>query len=159
MPNLLKMALFFAMRSCEYLVSKYPEESKRTKIIRLKNVVFKKDTRIIPHSAPLEVLESADLVIITFEFQKFQKNDMINLRLYTKTNNKTKNSTYVQDYGLPSLPSQSDSEVKRVRDIPGSSDESKVCSLLAEDGKVTDINSAQVMPRLRAIAIFPGPDA
>ena len=42
--------------------------------------------------------------------------------------------------------------VKRVRDIPGSSDESQVCSLLAEDGKVTDINSAQVLPRLRAIA-------
>jgi len=81
-PNLLKMALFFAMRSCEYLVSKYPEESKRTKIIRLKNVVFKKDTRIIPHSAPLEVLESADLVIITFEFQKFQKNDMINYAVH-----------------------------------------------------------------------------
>ena len=41
--------------------------------------------------------------------------------------------------------------VKRVREIPGSTDESKICSFLTEDGKVTFINSAQVLPRLRAI--------
>ena len=41
--------------------------------------------------------------------------------------------------------------VKRVRSIPGSSDESKICSFLTEDGKVIFINSAQVLPRLRAI--------
>ena len=50
--NLSIMALFFAMRSCSYLVTKYPEENKRTKILRLKNMVFKKDNRIIPLSTP-----------------------------------------------------------------------------------------------------------
>ena len=36
-------ALFFAMRSCEYLKTSASESSKRTKIIRLKNIVFKKE--------------------------------------------------------------------------------------------------------------------
>ena len=143
--NLLIMALFFAMRSCEYLVTKYPEGSKRTKIIRLKNIVFKKDNRIIPHSAPLEMLESADLVILTFEFQK---ND---LRNYTVHMFKTTDALLCPVKATART-------VKRVRDIPGSSDDSKICSFLAEDGKVTDINSAQVLLRLRAIARFIGAD-
>ena len=41
--------------------------------------------------------------------------------------------------------------VKSVRAIPGSTDETTICSFLTEDGKVTSINSAQVLPRLRAI--------
>ena len=37
-------ALFFAMRSCEYLKIS-PEETKRTKIIRVGNVVLKKGNK------------------------------------------------------------------------------------------------------------------
>ena len=37
-------AIFFAMRSCEYLKTA-PEESKRTKMIRLRNIVFKKNSK------------------------------------------------------------------------------------------------------------------
>ena len=40
--------------------------------------------------------------------------------------------------------------VKRVIAIPGSDDDSKNCYFLTEDGRITHINSAQVLPRLRA---------
>jgi len=46
--------------------------------------------------------------------------------------------------------------VKRVRTMPGSSDDSKLCSFLSDDGKATDINSIQVLARLRAIVILIG---
>ena len=35
-------AIFFAMRSCEYLQTGKEEQSKRTKIIRIKNIIFKR---------------------------------------------------------------------------------------------------------------------
>ena len=71
---LLLGAIFFAMRSCEYLKTG-PEESKRTKIIRLRNIVFKKGSRILKHSS--KSLGTADLVQIRFEFQKNDKRDII----------------------------------------------------------------------------------
>ena len=36
--HLLILGLFFAMRSCEYLETRYPEESRRTRILRIKNI-------------------------------------------------------------------------------------------------------------------------
>jgi len=141
--NVLIMALFFAMRSCEYLVTKYPEESKRTKILRLKNIVFKKDNRIIPHSSPLALLESADLVIIPFEFQK----------------NELRNHSVHMFRTLDAIlcPVKATARnVKRVRTMPGSSDNLKLCSFLSDDGKATNINSIQVIARLRAIVILIG---
>ncbi len=69
---LIILALFFTMRSCEYLQTKYLEESERTKILRVKNIVFKKAAGgILDHSEPFEVLALAQhMIIITFEFQK-----------------------------------------------------------------------------------------
>jgi hypothetical protein len=58
---------FFACRSCEYL--KVPRrEMKRTKLLRLRNIRFFKDGRLI--STPSENLEFADSVAVTFEMQK-----------------------------------------------------------------------------------------
>ena len=65
-------AIFFAMRSCEYLQTT-AEEKKRTKIVRIGNVLFKKNNRVL-HSA--KNLESADLVRIQFCFQKNDKRDV-----------------------------------------------------------------------------------
>ena len=48
--------------------------------------------------------------------------------------------------------------VKRVIAIPGSNDDSKICMFLTEDGKITHINSAQVLPRLRATVEIMGKD-
>ena len=64
-------ALFFAMHA-SILKTSSSESNKRMKIIRLKNIIFKKDTRIVPHSLS-DVLSTADLVLITFKFQKNAK--------------------------------------------------------------------------------------
>ena len=136
--HLLILALFFAMRSCEYLETRYPEESRRTHILRCKNFKFKKDGLILPHSSSLQVLMSADLVILTFEFQK---NDWRNHTVHMFASGDSLLCPVVTGARI----------VKRVRAIPGSTDETKICNFLTEDGKVTSINSAQVLPRLRAV--------
>ena len=61
-------AIFFAMRSCEYLRTNHSEDSKRTRILRLRNIVFKGKGVLIEHSN--RNLKEADMVAITFEFQK-----------------------------------------------------------------------------------------
>ena len=129
------MALFFAMRSCEYLETRYPEESRRTKVLRCKNFKFKKDGKMLPLSSPLHLLQSADLVIITFEFQK---NDWRNhsVHLFAST-----------DHLLCPVKAAAFS-VNRVLKIPGATLESKTCTVCLPDGKITYINSAQALPKL-----------
>ena len=61
-------AIFFCMRSCEYLETGIKEENRRTKIIRAKNIKFKKKGKSMKLDS--KNLESADMVMITFEFQK-----------------------------------------------------------------------------------------
>lgn len=61
-------AMFFAMRSCEYLRTSFDYESKRTKILCLRNFQFKRRGRLL--SVVNDDLEAAELVMITFEFQK-----------------------------------------------------------------------------------------
>ena len=68
--QLLILAIFFAMRSCKFLQTSHHEESKRTKIIRLKNIIFKKKGRTIHHLANISFLSYAKLVNLTLEFQK-----------------------------------------------------------------------------------------
>ena len=63
--ELIHLAFFFAMRSCEYLEVK---GERRSDPIRLRNLVFRKGNRIVPHDHPL--LANADTVTVTFEFQK-----------------------------------------------------------------------------------------
>ena len=66
-------AIFFAMRSCEYLTSTHNEDSKRTKILRMRNIKFKKNGNFLTNNSPC--LFSSDIVIITFEFQKNNRRD------------------------------------------------------------------------------------
>ena len=63
--ELINLAFFFAMRSCEYLVT---SGERRTHPIRKRNIVFRKRNRIVPHDDPN--LAEADTVTVTFEFQK-----------------------------------------------------------------------------------------
>lgn len=140
---LLILAFFFAMRSCEYLTTSYPEESKRTKILRLKNITFKTQGRILPHSSHLALLAAADLVIVTFEFQKN------NLRDHSVHMFRTSDSLLCPVKAAAHI-------VVRVRSIINSSNDTKICSFLTETGKVVDINSAQVRARLRAIVSMIG---
>ena len=68
--QLLILTIFFAMRSCKFLQTSHHEESKRTKNICLKNIIFKKKGRTIHHLANFSSLSSVELVVLTFEFQK-----------------------------------------------------------------------------------------
>ena len=126
------------MRSCEYLETRYAEESKRTKILRCRNITFKKNGRILDHSLPFEVLASAEIVIILFEFQK---NDWRNHSVHM----------FRTDDGLLCPVVAAAFSVKRVLKIPGSTKDSKVCSFISLDGKISCINSSQALPRLRAV--------
>ena len=61
-------AIFFCMRSCEYLKTPRNEE-KRTKLLRVKNFrFFTKSGEMIPQSS--STLTAADCVCVTFENQK-----------------------------------------------------------------------------------------
>ena len=60
------LAFFFAMRSCEYL--KVSSGDRRTQPLRLRNIVFRKNNRIIPHDDPR--IAAADTVTLTYEYQK-----------------------------------------------------------------------------------------
>jgi hypothetical protein len=63
-------ALFFGCRSCEYLkVDNNELNDRQTKILRLRNIVFRKQG-IIVRSSFVHVLRTADCVSITFEDQK-----------------------------------------------------------------------------------------
>ena len=61
------LAFFYCMRSCEYSKTSN-DESKRTKTLTLGDFRFFKNKRLISHSNP--ILGTADLVDITFKFQK-----------------------------------------------------------------------------------------
>ena len=63
-------ALFFGMRSCEYLKVPGGAETRQTKKIKLGNIVFRLGRRVIPHNSTLHALQQADTVSITFENQK-----------------------------------------------------------------------------------------
>ena len=146
LTHLFVLALFFAMRSCEYMETRYPEESKRTKILRCKNFTFKKDGCRLNHSLPFETLASADLVIILFEFQK---NDWINHSVHMFCNG----DAFLCPVRAAAF------TVKRVMKIPGATADSKICSFSSSDGKISCINSAQALPRLRAVVGLIGPES
>ena len=59
-------ALFFAMRSCEYSTV-LNNETRKTKILRLRNIRFYKNWKEVKNK---NQFHRADLVKITFEFQK-----------------------------------------------------------------------------------------
>ena len=59
------------MRSCKYLITANKEENKRTNILRLRTIQFKKNNINISHHSTN--ITFSDLFIITFEFQKNNK--------------------------------------------------------------------------------------
>ncbi len=67
MGELAGSAHFWAMRSCKY--AKVPKaEQRQTKQLRIRNIAFIKDGKILKHNSPS--LHLADCVLITFERQK-----------------------------------------------------------------------------------------
>ena len=133
-------AIFFAMRSCEYLKTA-AEETKRTKIVRIGNILFKKNNRVLPHSSTQ--LKSADLVRIRFEYQKNDHRDVL---------------IHMFKSGDPELcPVVAwASVVKRVRIIPGSDDNSEVCLFSDTRQRTTLLKAEHVRTRLRAVVDIMG---
>ena len=62
-------ALFFGMRSCEYLHVSASAEDRKTKTVKLENIAFRKKGKTI-HSKLFSELSKATSVSITFEDQK-----------------------------------------------------------------------------------------
>ena len=136
--------LFFAMRSCEYLQTSADESSKRTKILRLKNIQFTSKGRRIPHDSPN--LEESDMVAINFEFQKNDRRD-VQIHLF-RTDDKI--LCPVKAWAAT---------VKRVRSYPNQHDNLTVCTFQEKDGSLTQIVAEHVRIRLRAIVDLIGEEA
>ena len=136
-------AIFFAMRSCEYLQSTHKEDSRRTRILRLRNIQFKKDGKVLAHDSPHIAL--SNLVIITFEFQKNnQRNRTVHM---FKTDDGTLCPVKAWAY-----------TVQRIRTtVPGSTEDTKVCAYV-ENGQVRFIDSTYARAKIRGVVDIIGSD-
>ena len=128
-------AFYFAMRSCEYC--KVPQAQKRrTDILRLRNIVFLRRGRIIPHSSP--ELEYADCVVITFEFQKKdERND-------TVTMHATGHKFMCPVRAWAAI-------IRRIRNYQGSDDNTPV-SAVWKNNRIEHITSKQIVDAINTAA-------
>ncbi len=141
-------AWFFAMRSCEYSKTSSKEESKRTKILRLRNIRFFRNGRILPHSSPH--LHLADYVDITFEYQKNdERNESVGMY---RSNTKRYHAVSVWA-----------AIVNRIRGYEGATDDWKVNMYQYRDEKGNikniEITSNRIRTKLRVAARLIGKDA
>ena len=134
--HLLIGAIFFAMRSCEYLRTSSRDGEKRTKIIRLGNIMFKKQGRILPNSS--NELHTSDLVRIRFEYQKNDRRDVCIHMFGT------------DDVILNPVAAWA-ATVYRVRTIPEANEHTEVCMFQSAEGVKTQISSEHVRTKLRSI--------
>jgi hypothetical protein len=141
--TLLIGAIFFAMRSCEYLATNTPERERRTRILRLRNIIFKKQGITVPHSS--HQLELADIVMIVFEFQKNDKRD-VQIHMF-KTSDDVLNPVIAWA-----------KTVKRVWSYPNATADLKVCHFLDQNGKLCMIKANDVRDWLRATVSLIGED-
>ena len=134
-------ALFFAMRSCEYLRTSSKENIKRTKILRLKNIRFKKNGVVLDQDS--KQLKCADIVIITFEFQKN------NIR------NRTVHMFSTGDKLLCPVVAWATTVQRILNTIPKASGDTKISSYFAND-IVRETDSGIIRARLRAVVAVIG---
>ena len=130
-------AIFFAMRSCEYLRTSTSEDNKRTKILRTRNFRFKKNGKILPNSS--HEIESADMVVITFEYQKNHKRNQ-SVHMY-KTDDNILNPVLAWGKTVTRILST----------IPDASNDTTICSFMDEHDKTIEFDAHHVRPKLRAI--------
>lgn len=121
------------MRSCEY--SKVPASAdRRTKLLALRNIRFFRNRRELHHSDPN--LHLSDSVPITFEFQKNDKRDA------TITMHRTGDAVMCPVIAWASI-------VRRIRLLPGTTDDSPVCTYLRADGTLGLVSSRHLLKRIR----------
>ena len=133
-------AIFFAMRSCEYLRTA-AEDTKRTRIVTIGNIIFKTGSTITPHDH--DKLHLSDLVRIRFTYQKNDRRDVC-IHMF-KSGDKV--LCPVRAWAMT---------VKRVRNIPGTDDTSPVCLFQDSSGNITHISAEYVRLRLRAVVDIMG---
>ena len=132
-------AFFFACRSCEYL--KVPQAQKRrTDILRLRNLRFFKDGRLMKQNDPF--LEYADCVSITFDWQKKDE------RMDTVTQMFSNDMTLCPVRQWAAL-------VRRALRYPGVNSETPVSAIWRND-RIEHITSAEMTKALRAAVVSIG---
>ena len=134
LSNLCIGAIFFAMRSCEYLISTHNEDSKRTKILRLRNIQFKKNGTLLTHDSHDTHL--SDLVLITFEFQK------------NNCRNKTVHMFKTDDDILCPVKSWAYTITHILRTVPQANEDTKICAYV-DMGQTRCIDSAYARDNIR----------
>ena len=130
-------AIFFAMRSCEYLVTTSKENDKRTNILRLRNFQFKKEDRIIPHGSPSMAV--SDLVAITFEFQKNHKR------------NKTIHMFKTNDNLLCPVKAWAYTITRIITTVSGANQDTKVCTYADQGQHISYLDSVYTRAKIRGI--------
>ena len=136
-------AIFFAMRSCEYLETSNKEESRRTKILRVRNIQFVKNNKKVKYEDPK--LELSNIVMITFEFQKNDQRD-VQIHMF-KTNDPILNP--VKAWART---------VQRVMNYPNGTIDSKVCTFWTDEQGYSFIQADHARTRLRSIVNIIGED-
>ncbi len=120
------VAIFFAMQSCEYLKVTQAEKQ-QTNILRLRNLQFFRDRKLIEHNNPH--LKFSDCVSITFKMQKKdEKNDtttqkasgtvnMCQVRMAASIICRIRSYSWLYDFSMYCCPSTYKSVVRRIYHI------------------------------------------
>ena len=137
-------AIFFAMRSCEYLQSNHKEDSKPTRILRLRNIIFKRDGNTVNHDSPW--INYSELVIITFEFQKNTKR------------NKTVHMFKTNDVLLCPVKAWATTVNRIWNTVPGADGDTRVCAY-NDHGQASFIDSSYARAKLRGTVELIGEEA
>ena len=127
-------ALFFGMRSCEYLKVPGGAETRQTKKIKIGNIVFRSGREVIPQHSHLCYLQQAETVSITFENQKNGE------KMETVTQHRTDIDMCPVKFWA--------STVHRIRGYPGSTDRTTVDTVCI-NGNCFAISAAAVRVYLR----------
>ena len=129
-------AFFFAMRSCEYLTCTHNEDSKRTKILRLRNIQFKKNGISLTHDS--RNIHLSDIVLITFEFQK------------NNNRNKTVHMFKTNDNTLCPVKAWAYTITRILNTVPQANENTKVCAY-TDNGQTRYIDSTYARAKIRGI--------
>ena len=140
-------AYSFAMRSCEYSKTCFDEESKLTKVLRVRNVRFFLGRQLLDHSDKRIFI--ADYVNITFEWQKNEDRDN-SVSMHGCRRYKTREFDPVFIWATI---------ISKVRAYPGKDDvnDRKVNSVM-DNGKIKEISSFHLRTKLRAAVVSVGED-
>ena len=136
----------FDMRSCDFTKTCFDEESKKTKILKVRNFRFFLNRRLLNHSDKNIFL--TDLVSITYKWQKNgERHDSVSMHRCYKDNNQNEfNPVYIWA-----------KIITEVRSYQGQEnvDDRKI-NMFVEKGKMREITSARIRTKLRAAAASVG---